>query len=72
MNSLKHIKSQDDQGQQWQQREGSVIRLWNPESEDALLTEETGRGEFDITGFAQDLDLIWQSNYFSYQRQRRI
>lgn len=28
------------------------MRLWNPESEDALLTEETGRGEFDVTGFA--------------------
>ena len=57
MNSLRHIKPQDDKGQQWQRREGSVIRLWNPESEDVLLTEETERGEFDVTGFALSYDL---------------
>jgi hypothetical protein len=51
VNSLRHIKPRDDEGQQWQWREGSVIWLWNPESEDGLLTDETGRGEFDITGF---------------------
>ena len=50
MNSLRHIKPQNDDGRQWQWREGSVIQLRNPEYEDSLLTEETGRGELDVTG----------------------
>ena len=48
MNSLRHIKPQGDE--EWQWREGSVLRLRNPESEDELLTEDAGRGDFDITG----------------------
>jgi hypothetical protein len=50
VNSLRHIKPQDDDARQWQWREGSFIRLQNPEFEDDLLTGDSGRGDFDITG----------------------
>jgi hypothetical protein len=50
VSSLRHIRPQDDEEQQRQWREGSVLRLPDPGSEDGLLTEDTGRGDFDITG----------------------
>lgn len=50
MNSLRHIKPQDDEDRQWQWKEGSTIRLQNPDSEDELLTNDAGRADFEITG----------------------
>jgi hypothetical protein len=50
VNSLRHIKPQDDEDSQWKWTDGSVIRLQHLELEDELLIGETGRGEFEITG----------------------
>ena len=50
VNSLRHIKPQDDEDPQWEWTDGSVIRLQRLELEDELLIGETGRAEFEITG----------------------
>lgn len=53
MNSLRNIRPTDDEEKQWQWKDGQGIRLQNPESEDGLLSGETIREEFDITGASQ-------------------
>lgn len=59
MDSLRHIKPQDDEdGVPWQWRKGFVTRLWNRAFEDTLLTEETGREDFDVTGNCDPGDLV--------------
>jgi len=51
VSSLKNIRPwKDDEGVQWQWKEGSNIRLEHPDTFDELLTEDASRSEFDITG----------------------
>jgi hypothetical protein len=57
VNSLRHIRPLDGEAQQWQRRKGSMIYLQNPASEEALLTGETSRDEFEITGLSSRGDV---------------
>jgi hypothetical protein len=73
VNSLRHIKPRDDEERQWQWKEGSTIRLQNPDSEDELLTHDAGRADFDITGtfrIERNYKLIRQSNYSSFLEEK--
>lgn len=41
---------EEDDDQQWQWRSEEVLRLQNPDTQEKLLTGETVREDFDITG----------------------
>ena len=50
MNSLRNIRPADEEEKQWKWKVEKGILLQNPESDDGLLSGETAREEFDITG----------------------